>query len=141
MPSGATWWPGCGRKARTWDPLPSQCGRYVVTMIGGKLEPRRVRKAGSKLSAAEGRRVANVLLQPKPLCSGARVLLQRTGEAPKDLVAPKYPADRTRAVIAWTQRLLGRSVGIRACVQGLKDAGVWDPLRRRLRAQNKGRAK
>lgn len=117
-----TWWPGCGRKARAGDGVPSKGaakGSRCFVVLKGRDAMREARCTG-KLSEAEARAIA----QPaaSQALTGGRVLAMKAGRA-QGLTLPKHPADRTRAVMRLTKRVIGRPVGIKACMEGLRAIG------------------
>lgn len=56
-------------------------------------------------------RIARRQLAEGRAMAGVRSVLKRAGAS--SVQAPKHPADRTRAVMRWTRRVLGRAVGLK----------------------------
>lgn len=116
-----TWWPGCGRKARVGEAAPSVGAggsRRFVVLRGG--DSARSDQCTGRLSMAEAREIARQTRSQK--AAGGRVLLMKAGRA-TNLPTPKHPADRTRSVLRFTKRAIGRPVGINACMAGLRAIG------------------
>lgn len=126
VPSCVTWLPGDGRKARTGDVVGGKGHRYVTTLANGAAIRRKLRctgggrsltgRGGTPLTRKDARRIAQRLRRGERH-SGARVTLHTCNIL--HVPVPNRKACRTRAVLAWTLRVIGRPVGIRAVKRGL----------------------
>lgn len=119
VPPAATWWPGIGRD-RTNDDLValtgepwlmatprSECWLSIARRSRATTEPLTVAEAMAVAAAVEG-----------AMDSGAHVL--RRAAALPYVRCPSASVDRTRAVKALTLATIGRPVGVRDCVAGLR---------------------
>lgn len=119
LPLGVTWWPGCGRKARTGDVAAGQRSTTALTVLSGRDGGRKLRCSG-RLSPSEARAIAKHAATGAT--TGVRVLLDKGGRDPGRPI-PNAASDRTRAVLSMTRRVIGRPVGIRECMRGLRAIG------------------
>jgi len=125
-----SWRPGSARRPATGDTVPSATGRDAVTLSGvdGGRGLRCTARQGWPLSRSEIAQIAQQARQGG--CSGARAVLARASTSP----SPVLPRRDTqyRSVRRWTERIIGRPVGVGAVVRALRAAGLapWsDPAR------------
>ena len=78
-------------------------------------------RCAAELTAADGARL--VLRLASSSCTGAAVLRQAMGK-PAGQPLPNDRADRTRAVMRWTRRVLGVPAGIRAARAAIRAANA-----------------
>lgn len=120
--ASVTWLPGCGRRPRTGDVVLPRASASTPVLLTAKDTVRALR-VGPRLSASEAREIAKQAAHGKS--AGARVLRHRAGRVDLSLPShvPAYRADATRAVMRLTRRMIGRAVGIRGCLEGLREIG------------------
>lgn len=113
--------PALPRVLRTGDRV--ECGalagngRGSVVLTGRDWT--RSTRCADELSPADGARLVRSLASSS--CTGAAVMRQVLGKPPARPL-PKDKADRTRAVMRWTRRVLGVPAGIRAARAAIRAA-------------------
>lgn len=137
-----TWWPGCGRKARTGDTVSNRGSRVTFGGIDSGRGRRCEVRAGGKLSASEVAAIAREAR--KGATVGARVVLTEAG-ANTGRTIPRDSGDRARAGYRFSRRAIGRWVCVGSMVRALV-AGGHEPWasgvakeRARRRAEKKKR--
>ena len=121
LPPEVTWWRGCGRPLRKGDVAPSRRSSGTVALDG----PSKVRswRSTGPLSESEARKIVPQI--ERQGCTGAAVVAQVAGRRPlRPCPSPRRSSpERCRSVLRWTMRVLGRPVGIRGVMAGLRAIG------------------
>lgn len=123
MHPSVTWWRGCGRPLRAGDVAPSRRANGTVALDG----PSKVRswRSTGPLSESEARKI--VAQVERQSCSGAFVVAVKAGRPPiRPCSIARRSPERTRSVMRWTMRVLGRPVGIRGVMAGLRAIGYCE---------------
>lgn len=119
MHPSVTWWRGCGRPLRKGDVAPSRRAKGAIALKGR--DGGKDLRAGPPLSPAEARAIVPQI--ERQASSGAAVVASMAGRRVLRPLPTARRPERCRSVLRWTMRVLGRPVGIRGVMAGLRAIG------------------
>ena len=116
---------GEGEKPKTGEVVPSSTGKHSVALTGR--DGGKAMRCTGRLSMVDAALIVASMRLPT-LSAGRRVLMQRAGSTAQ--VLPQDNCDQTRAVLRWTNRCIGRPVGVRWLKRSLTEFGLWKECER-----------
>jgi len=111
---------GEGEKPRTGEVVPSSTGKHSVALTGR--DSGKAMRCTGKLSMADAAAIVASMRLPT-LSAGRRVMMKRAGSTTQ--VIPRNRCDQRHAVLRWTNRCIGRPVGMRWLKRSLTEFGLW----------------
>jgi hypothetical protein len=116
---------GEGEKPRTGEVVPSSTGKHSVALSGR--DSGKAMRCTGRLSMVDATLIVASMRSPT-LSAGRRVMMRRAGST--EQVIPQDGCDQARAVLRWTNRCIGRPVGMRWLKRSLTEYGLWTECER-----------